>query len=80
MSIKFHSKPVYDQTYIKAKAREFDGAIKKNFLGDEIPKENMHHTCIACVTIDSVIKMEKKKLSASLFRRVQIWSEKNKNV
>ena len=34
--------------------------IKTNFLGDEIQKENMHYTCIACITIDSVMKMEKK--------------------
>ena len=60
LSIKFHSEPVYDQTYIKAKVREFDGKIKTNFLGDEIPKENMHYTCIACITIDSVMKMDKK--------------------
>ena len=33
--------------------------IKRNFLGDEIPKENVHYTCIACITIDSVIRMEK---------------------
>ena len=34
--------------------------IKTNFLGDEIPKENMHYACIACITIDSVMKIEKK--------------------
>ena len=34
--------------------------IKTNFLGDERLKENMYYTCIACVTIDSVMKMEKK--------------------
>ena len=34
--------------------------IKTNFLGDEIPKEDMHYTCIACITIDSVMRMEKK--------------------
>ena len=71
LSIKFHSKPVYDQTYIKAKVREFDGKIKTNFLGNEIPKENIHYTCIACITIDCVMKMG-KKLSSSLFRRVQV--------
>ena len=60
LSIKFHSEPVYDQTYIKAKVREFDGKIKTNFLGNEIPKENMHYACIACITIDSVMKIEKK--------------------
>ena len=42
LSIKFHSKPVYYQTYIKAKVTEFDGVIKTNFLGDKMPKENMH--------------------------------------
>ena len=25
-----------------------------------MPKENIHYTCIACVTIDSVMKMNKK--------------------
>ena len=34
--------------------------IKTNFLGNGIPKENMHYTCIACITIDSVMKMDKK--------------------
>ena len=34
--------------------------IKTNFLGDEIPKESMHYTCIVCITIDSVMRMEKK--------------------
>ena len=60
LNIKFHSMPIYDQKYIKAKVREFNGVIKTNFLGDEIPKENMHYTCMACITIDSVMKMEKK--------------------
>ena len=60
LSIKFHSKPVYEQKYIKAKVREYDGVIKTNFLGNGVPKENMHYTCIACITIDSVIKTNKK--------------------
>ena len=34
--------------------------IKTNFLGDETPKENLHCTCIACITIDSVMMIEKK--------------------
>ena len=59
LSIKFNS-PVYDEKYIKAKLREFNGVIKTNFLGDEVPKENEHYTCIACITIDSVMRMEKK--------------------
>ena len=61
LSIKFHSESVHDQTYIKAKVREFDGKIKKHFLGNDVSKENMHYTWIACVTIDSVMRMNKKK-------------------
>ena len=60
LGIKFHSEPVYDKTYIKAKVREFDGKIKTNFLGNEVPKENMHYTCIACITIHSVMRIDKK--------------------
>ena len=54
--------------------------IKTNFLGDEVPKENKHYTCIACMTIDSVMRMEKKELSPGLFRTMQIQkNEKDKN-
>ena len=60
LSIKIHSKPIYDQKYLKAKVREFDNVIKTNFLGNDTPKENMHYTCIACITIDSVMRMDKK--------------------
>ena len=61
LSIKFHSLPVYDKTYLKAKVRELDGKTKTNILGNEVPKENVHYTCIACISINSAMKMEKKK-------------------
>ena len=66
-NIKFHSIPVYDEKYIMAKVREFNDLIKTNFLGDEIPKENVHYACIACITLDSV-------------RRMQIQNKEDKNV
>ena len=44
---------VYDEKCIK-------GVIKTNVLGDEIPKENMHYTCIAYITVDCVMRMENK--------------------
>ena len=60
LSIKFHSKPVYEYRYLKAKVRESDCVIKTNFLGNDMPKENMLYTCIACITIDSVLRIDKK--------------------
>ena len=50
-------------TYVKEfKVREFDGVIKTKFLGNDVPKENMHYTCIACITVDSVLKIDKKTI------------------
>ena len=70
LGIEFHSEPVYEYRYLKDKVREFDRMITTNFLGNDIPKESIHYTCIACIIIDSVLTIDKKKLSTSLFRRV----------
>ena len=60
LGIKFHNEPIYEKIYLKAKVREFDGKIRTNVLGNGMPKENMYYTCIVCITIDSVMKMNKK--------------------
>ena len=61
LNITFRSQPIYENKYFKAKVREFDGIIKTNFLGNNLPKENTYYTCIACITVDSVLRMNKKK-------------------
>ena len=53
--------------------------IKTNFLGDEVLKENKHYACIACITINCY-ENGKKELSTSLFRRMHIQNEENKDV
>ena len=63
LEIKFHSDPVYEQKHVKTKVREYDVVIKTNFLDNGIPKENIHYTSIACITIDSVMKMDEKYFS-----------------
>ena len=60
LGIEFHSEPVYEYKYLKAIVREFDGVIKTNFLNNGMPKESMHYSCIACITIDSVINFDEK--------------------
>ena len=60
LGINFHNEPVYEYRYLKANVRELDGVIKTNFLGNDVPKENMHYTCIPCITIDSVLRIHKK--------------------
>ena len=67
LNIKLHSMPVYSEKKkkikikIKTKVKEFNGVIKTNFLDNEIPKENEHYACIACINIDSIIRLEKMK-------------------
>ena len=60
LGIKFHSEPIYEKKNLKSKIREFDSDIKTNFLGNGLPKQNMYYTCIACISIDSVTKMNKQ--------------------
>ena len=33
LGIKFHSKPIYEQKYLNAKVREFDGVTKAKLFG-----------------------------------------------
>ena len=61
LGIKFNSEPIYENKYLKGKVREFDGDIKTNILSNGLQKENTYYASIACITIDSVLKMNKKK-------------------
>ena len=79
LGIEFHSEPVYEYKYLKTKVREFDGVIKTNFLGNDIPKENMNYTCIACITIDSVMRIDKNIICKFIQKSVNI-GPKNRNV
>ena len=58
LNIKLYSMNVCYEKFIKDKVREFKGVI--NFLSNEVPKENVHYASIACITIDSVMRKEKK--------------------
>ena len=68
--------PVYDEKYIKAKIREFNGLIKTNFLGDEIPQESMHYTCIVFISIYS--RKEKKNYPQVYLGECKYKSKKRK--
>ena len=60
LKIIFDSEPVYEYKYLKTKVKEYDCMIKTNFLNNSMPKENMHYIYIGCITIDSVMKMDKE--------------------
>ena len=60
LSVKFYSEPIYDDSYIKTKIQAFSEVIKTLFRRDEIPKERVENECIPCISIDSVLKVDKK--------------------
>ena len=63
LGIKFHREPIYENKYLKAKV---DCVIKTSFLANDIPQENMRYTCIACITINSVTRIDKKTIQKSI--------------
>ena len=57
--IKLFSEPIYDDSYIKTKVKTFSEMIKTLFDRGEIPKERVEYVCIACISIDSVLNVDK---------------------
>ena len=83
LKIKFHSEPVYEYKYLKTKVKEYDDVIKTNFLNNGKPKEYMLYICIACITIDSVMKMDKKNYPQVYLEEckyIYIYKKKQQNV
>ena len=62
---------VCDEKYIKVKVKEFNGVVNTNFWDDEVPTDGVHYTCLACISSDSAMEMERKELSTSLFTKIQ---------
>ena len=58
--VKFYIEPIYEDKYIKTKVKTFSSVINTLFSGDEIPKERVQYTCISCISIDSVLRVNKK--------------------
>ena len=57
---QLHSMSVYDEKHIKAKVKQLIDVVNTKFWGDKVSKVDVHYTCIACISIDSVTNMEKK--------------------
>ena len=61
LGIKFHSRLIYDEKYIKTKEKTFNDVVNTVFSDNEIQKERNHYICIAAINIDSVMKIDTKK-------------------
>ena len=58
--IKLSSEPIYHDQYIKTKVKTFSEVIKTLVDGNEIPKERVEYVCIPCISVDSILKVDKK--------------------
>ena len=71
---------IYEYRCLKAKVREFDGVIKTKFWGNDMPKENMHYTCIALININSVLKIDKKNHPQVYLEECKYETKKDKHL
>ena len=53
--------------------------MKTNFLSNDMPKENMHYTRIAYITIDSVMNFDKKYHLQVYLEECKYRAKKNTN-
>ena len=63
LSVEFDSQLVYSEKYMKTRVKTFEDKVITKFTDNEIPKEHAHYSCIAAISVDSVIKIQKRKLS-----------------
>ena len=61
LNIKLHSQHIYDEKYIKIKVKIFSNPIHTWFPGNKTPKERIHHVFIPAISIDSVLRANKRK-------------------
>ena len=73
LKLKFAASPIRDDKYILAKLKIFK---KKNITTfnnyNIVPMEKDHYIFIPAIDIDSVLKIDKKSVPASSFRRMKV--------
>ena len=57
---EFESKPVYNDKYLKAKIKSYNGKINTNFHNNKIPKEGSQFICLSVILIYSVFRTGKR--------------------
>ena len=56
---EFDSKPVYNEKYLKAKIKSFNGKINTNFRNNKILRDGSQFICLSVISIDSVFRTGK---------------------
>ena len=73
LNLQFAASPIRNDKYILAKLKIFKKKNLTTFNNNNIVSiEKNHYICIPAIDINSVLKIDKKSVPASLFRRMQI--------
>ena len=80
MNIEFDSKPVYGvaDKYLKTKIKMYGDIVNINFQAKEVPKENASHEFLLLITLDSVVRVNKKYYSQTHLEKCKYKIRKNK--
>ena len=70
LKLKFAASPIRNDKYILAKLKIFKKKNLTTFNNNIVPTEKNNYICIPAIDIDSVLKIDKKSVPASLFRRM----------
>ena len=62
LKLKFTVSPIRDDKYIIAKLKIFNGTNRTTFTNNVIPFEKNNYTCISAIDIDSVLKIDNKRV------------------
>ena len=70
---KFDSDPIYDNKYINTKIRSYNNDIKTNFCNidnknNKLPEKNKLYKCVSLISLDSIIKINKKYYPQTLLQ------------
>lgn len=82
--MKFHSKPIYNENYLKTKLKPFNEVVNtiflKIFLFFKIPKESIDYICVEAINIHSVMIINKKTILKFIWKNVNVKQKKKKMV
>ena len=80
MNIEFDSEPVYGDVdkYLRTKIKVYQDKVNTNFQGKEVPKENAPYDCLLLITLNFVIRANKKYYPQTLLDECKYKIIKNK--
>ena len=67
LKLKFTVGPIRDDKYIIAKLKMFNGINRTTFTNNIIPIERNSYTCIPAIDIDSVLKIDNKRVDPQAY-------------